>query len=120
MERGARHAHTFLRATQTDRPPALPPRRVPLSATFLERIRLWAAALRRSGGRASTFRVLGGWEWVSCDSRVVPHTVCLVVQTERRRQHLFIEKASARIVESDLRAAWSRLRHVDPATAMSP
>jgi hypothetical protein len=81
----------------------LPPRRDPLSPGLLAKLRRWCAA--QSGDAATAFRVLDGCEWVSCDSRAVPHTVCLVVQSEGLRRHLVIEKASARIVESDLRAA---------------
>lgn len=104
----ARPGLTFVRATSTCRSPALPPRREPLSPSFLARLHTWCDALRRSGALAPTFRVLDGWEWVSCDSRAVPHTVCIVVQRDGARQHLLVDKASARIVESDLRAALPR------------
>lgn len=44
------------------------------------------------------------FEWVSMDSRAVPHSVCVLVGTGRARRRFVIEKASERIALADVHA----------------
>jgi hypothetical protein len=55
--------------------------------------------------RASTWKLVELSEWVSLDSRSIPHTVSILVEAGGAHRHLVIERASERIVAADVRAA---------------
>jgi len=82
-------------------PPALGPRR---RATDLAVARMLVARIRRALNMLAETRV---WlsEWVSMDSRAVPHSVRVLVGTGRARRCFALDKASERIGFADVNAA---------------
>jgi hypothetical protein len=90
----------FLRLSPSARPPALGPRRRLIEPSVERALRGWVHEALRS----TRAPLVGISEWVSLDSRAVPHTVSFIVDTGGARRHLVIEKASERIVRSDVNA----------------
>lgn len=102
----AMSAH-FLSAS---RPPALPARRRPIDASVERSLRSWI----RSALQLPATSPIRLCEWVSMDSRAVPHVLCATVGHGAVLRHFTIEKAAERIAEADVRlatGAGSELRH---------
>ena len=94
-------APIFFPLSQLARPPALDPRHRSIDPAIARALDSWFRnALRLP---ADTSVELS--EWVSVDSRAVPHRVCVLVGTGRASRRFVIEKASERIVLADVHAA---------------
>lgn len=94
-------APIFLPLSQLGRPPALGPRRRGIDPVVARTLDSWI----RGALHVPAETALDLLEWVSMDSRAVPHSVCVVVGTGRARRRFVFEKASERITEVDVRAA---------------
>jgi hypothetical protein len=91
------------------RPPALPSRRRTLDSNVERRLRSWI----RSALQLPTATPIQLCEWISMDSRCVPHTLSVVVDGAVFR-HFTIEKASERILEADVRFAAGAANEPEP------
>ena len=87
--------------SQLARPPALGPRRRAIVPAVARTLDAW---IRSALDMPAETRVELS-EWVSMDSRAVPHSVRVLVGTGRARRRFVIEKASERITLADVRAA---------------
>ena len=89
------------------RPPFLGPRRRCIDPSVLHTLKSWVCdALERTAHGSIEVA-----EWVSMDSRAVPHIVLIGVGgAGRGRRSVAIRKASERIVEADIRTALCGLR----------
>jgi hypothetical protein len=110
-------APIFFPLSQLGRPPALGPRRRAVDPAVARTLDSWVRnALHAPDAQSIELR-----EWVSMDSRAVPHSVCVVVGTGRARRRFVIEKASERINEADVHSALrsrglrADTRHAAPA-----
>ena len=81
--------------------PALGPRRRRIAPKVERALRGWI----HDELRASTGKLVDLSEWVSLDSRAIPHAVSILVEAGGAHRHLVIERASERIVAADVRAA---------------
>jgi hypothetical protein len=59
--------------------------------------------------RASTGELVELSEWLSLDSRAIPHTVSILVEAGGAHRHVVIERASERILATDVRAAMATI-----------
>jgi len=87
--------------SQLARPPALGPRRRAIVPAVARNLDSW---IRSALDMPAETRVELS-EWVSMDSRVVPHSVCVVVGIGRARRCFANDKASERIGLADVNAA---------------
>ena len=87
--------------SQLARPPALGPRRRAIVPAVARTLDAW---IRSALDMPAETRVELS-EWVSMDSRAVPHSVRVLVGTGRARRRFVIEKASERITLADVHAA---------------
>jgi hypothetical protein len=94
-------APIFLPLSQLARPPALGPRRRAIDPAVGRTLDSWI----RSALHVPAEQSIDLFEWVSMDSRAVPHSVWGLVGTGRARRRFVIEKASERITEADVHAA---------------
>ena len=94
-------APVFFPLSQLGRPPALGPRRRAIDADVARTLDSWIRSAMQLPAETS----VGLFEWVSMDSRAVPHSVCVLVGTGRYRRRFVIEKASDRITLADVHAA---------------
>ena len=102
---------------QLGRPPALGPRRRAIDRAVGRTLDSWF----RSALRVPAEQSIELLEWVSMDSRAVPHSVWVLVGTGRARHRFVIDKASERIALADVHPALPSLglrahaRHAAPA-----
>ena len=94
-------APIFFQLLQLGRPPALGPRRRAIDPTVARTLDSWFRNALHEPAEQSIELL----EWVSMDSRAVPHSVCVLVGTGRYRRRFVIEKASERITLADVHAA---------------
>jgi hypothetical protein len=106
----------IVRVSLPSRPPSLGPRRRDIDPTVQRRIESWV----RGALEAASDLPMAISEWVSMDSRSVPHAVCVLVGEGREgRRLVVIEKACERIVEGDVRSALrSRVTSLDMRPAL--
>ena len=95
----------FLCLLPSSRPPALGSRRRLIAPKVERALRGWI----HDELRASTGKLVELSEWVSLDSRAIPHTVSILVEAGGAHRHVVIERASERILATDVRAAMATI-----------
>jgi hypothetical protein len=83
------------------RAPARGPRRRVIDSAVGRRLESWF----KSALRVPADQSIEVLEWVSMDSRAIPHRVCILVGTGRAPRRFVIDKASERIALADVLAA---------------